>query len=149
MQFGVSKVFARMKELALNLGQSKGRRTLDKADGFTTTFGAEAEFSGNIGGRGHYLILGHVRGDCDIEGTLVVGESGHWQGNVIADHILIAGKVEGDVVAREKMEIISTAHVVGTIRSQYLAIAEGAVHEGVVHMGREMDVKRFKDKRDS
>ena len=138
-----------MKDLALNLGQSKGRRTLDKADGFTTTFGAESEFNGNIGGRGHFLVLGKITGECDIEGTLVIGESGFWQGNIKASNILIAGTVEGDVVATEKMEIISTAHVKGTIRSQYLAIAEGAVHEGVVHMGRDMDVKRFKDKRDS
>ena len=138
-----------MKELALNLGQSKGRRTLDKAHGFTTTFGEDAVFEGNITGKGHYLVLGTITGDCDIEGTLVIGETGKWLGNMKADNILIAGTVEGDVYAREKMEIISTAHVKGTICSKYLAIAEGAVHEGVVQMGEDMDVKRFKEQRDS
>jgi cytoskeletal protein CcmA (bactofilin family) len=62
--------------------------------------------------------------------------------------VLIAGTVDGDVTANDKMEIISTARIKGKITSAVLAIAEGAIHEGVVAVHGKPEVKRFKDKRD-
>ena len=132
----------------MNLGRSKGRRTLDKVEGFSTVIGKDSHFSGTIGGAGNYIIQGKVEGDCDIEGTMVIAESGHWVGNISAACVLIAGKVDGDVKAKDKMEIISTARIKGKITSVVLAIAEGAIHEGVVAMTTKPAVKRFKDKRD-
>ena len=133
----------------MNLGRSKGRRTLDKVEGFSTVIGKDSYFQGTIGGAGNFIVHGKVEGDCDIEGTVVIAESGHWAGNISAACVLIAGNVDGDVMAKEKMEIISTARIKGKITSAVLAIAEGAIHEGVVAMASKPDVKRFKDKRDT
>ena len=132
----------------MNLGRSKGRRTLDKVEGFSTVVGKDSHFSGTLGGAGNFIIQGKVEGDCDIEGTMVIAESGHWIGNISAACVLIAGTVDGDVTAKDKMEIISTARIKGKITSAVLAIAEGAIHEGVVAMAGRPDVKRFKNKRD-
>ena len=134
-----------MREPKTNVGQRKGRRTLDAVEGFATSVGEGTKISGNLGGTGHSIILGEVEGDCNLEGTLVVGETGRWVGNVNAKSIFIAGTVEGEIVADEKLEILSTAKIKGTICAKTLAIAEGAVHQGEVSMG---DVTRFKDKRD-
>jgi cytoskeletal protein CcmA (bactofilin family) len=79
---------------------------------------------------------------------MVIAEGGHWVGNISAACVLIAGTVDGDVTAKDKMEIISTARIKGKITSAVLAIAEGAIHEGVVAMAGKPAVKRFKDKRD-
>jgi cytoskeletal protein CcmA (bactofilin family) len=133
----------------VNLGRSKGRRTLDKVEGFSTVIGKDSHFTGTIGGTGNYIIQGKVEGDCDIEGTLVIAETGHWIGNISAACVLIAGSVEGDVAAKDKMEIVSTARVKGKITAAVLAIAEGAIHEGIVTMASKPDVKRFKDKRNN
>lgn len=133
----------------MNLGRSKGRRTLDKVEGFSTVIGKDSYFQGTIGGAGNFIIQGKVEGDCEIEGTMVIAETGHWMGNISAACVLIAGTVDGDVTAKDKMEIISTARIKGKITSAVLAIAEGAIHEGVVAMAGKPDVKRFKDKRDA
>jgi hypothetical protein len=45
------------------------------------------------------------------------------------------------------MEIVSTAQVKGKIVSAVLAIAEGAVHDGVIQMPHKKEVTRFQDKR--
>jgi cytoskeletal protein CcmA (bactofilin family) len=134
-----------MREPKINVGQRKGRRTLDAVEGFATSVGEGTKISGNLGGTGHSIILGEVEGDCDLEGTLVVGESGRWVGNIKAKAVVIAGEVKGEILAEEKLEILSTAKITGTICAKTLAIAEGAVHQGEVSMG---DVTRFKDKRD-
>ena len=56
----------------MNLGRSKGRRTLDKVEGFSTVIGKDSHFIGTIGGAGNFIIQGKVEGDCNIEGTLVI-----------------------------------------------------------------------------
>ena len=134
-----------MREPKINVGSRKGRRTLDAVEGFATSVGEGTKISGNLGGKGHSIILGEVEGNCDLDGTLVVGEPGRWIGNIKAKTVVIAGVVEGEVVAEDKLEILSTARIKGTIRAKKLAIAEGAVHQGDVSMG---DVTRFTDQRD-
>lgn len=133
-------------EPKVNLASNKGRRSLDGVDGFTTSIGAGSIFTGTIGGSGHIIVLGTVEGNSDLDGTLVIGEGGQWNGDITAKHIVIAGQVEGAIVAREKMEIVCTAKIRGSLTSPIIAIAEGAVHEGEIHMG---EVKRFTDQRDS
>lgn len=136
-----------MKEFTLNLGRARGRRTLDKVEGFSTVVGEDSHFVGELGGKGHCIVHGKVEGDCNIEGTIVIGETGHWIGDINAGCVLIAGSVDGDVLASDKMEIVSTARVKGKITSSILAIAEGAVHDGVVHMPQKTDITHFQDKR--
>ncbi len=134
------------REPGINLGTSKGRRILDRVEGFATSIGPEAHFRGTIGGAGHCIVHGRVEGDCDIDGTLVIAEGGQWIGEVVANHVLVAGQVEGRLMAREKMEIVSTARIRGTLASRVIAIAEGAVHDGELQMG---DVTCFADRRDA
>jgi len=133
------------KDPKINLTRNKGRRSLDGVDGFTTSIGPDSIFTGTIGGSGHTIVLGRVEGSSQLDGTLVIGESGCWTGDITAKHIVIAGQVEGSVTAREKMEIVCTAKIRGSLTSPFIAIAEGAVHEGEIHMG---EVKRFRDRRD-
>jgi cytoskeletal protein CcmA (bactofilin family) len=133
-------------EPTINMSTNKGRRTLDDVNGFSTSVGPDSIFKGTISGTGHGIILGHVEGDSDVEGTLVVGEGGIWKGNIFAENVVVAGTVEGNIVAKEKIDIVSTARVNGSLTSPFIAIAEGAVHEGEIHMAR---VKRYTDKRES
>lgn len=135
--------------MGLLLGRSKGRRTLDKVEGFSTCIGADSVFKGSITGPGHCIIHGRVEGDCEMEGTLIVGENGTWVGNITAAVVLIAGQVNGDIHATEKMEIVSTAKVNGKISSAILAIAEGAIHEGRIQMTADRPESHFVDRRDN
>lgn len=132
------------KDPTVNMGSIKGRRTLDAVNGFNTSVGPDNIFKGNITGTGHSIILGQVEGDCDIEGTLVIGETGVWIGNIFAENVIIAGKVEGNIVTKEKIDIVSTAKMNGSLTSSMIAIAEGAVHEGEIHMAK---VKRYVEQR--
>lgn len=138
-----------MKDFTLNLGNAKGRRTLDKVAGFSTTIGEQCRMNGTFRGQGHYIVYGHVEGDSKIEGTMVIAETGQWLGNITADTVLIAGTVDGNIVATDKLEIISTANVKGKITCGVLAIAEGAVHQGEVDMASGKQVMRYSDRRET
>ena len=134
------------KDPSIGMTTSKGRRTLDSLEGFSTSIGPDNKFKGSISGTGHTIILGSIEGNCKLDGTLVVGEGGVWKGNITADNVVIAGEVIGDIEAKKKMDVVSTAKINGSLTCPLIAIAEGAIHEGEIHMG---EVKRYKDQRES
>ena len=133
----------------LKLKRDKRRRTLDQVGQFTSMLGPESVYMGVFRGKDNYIVYGEVQGECDIEGTLVLGEGGRWRGNIRALNVVIAGQVEGDIHAGNKLELSRTAVVRGKISSPVVAIARGAVHDGSLHMARETQVTRFNERRES
>lgn len=125
----------------------KRRRTLDNMLRFTSIIGEDSVFTGSFSGSDNYVINGTVQGKCDIEGTVVVMETGIWKGNIRATIVVIAGTVDGDIEASEKLELRSTARIKGNIISPVLAMASGAVYDGELHMQHQTRVTRFDERR--
>ncbi|MCC6209246.1 MAG: polymer-forming cytoskeletal protein [Gammaproteobacteria bacterium] len=126
----------------------KGRRALDGAKQFTTLIGSATRLTGTLRGSENCIVNGTVEGHCEIDGTLVVGETGRWHGNIAATLAIISGEVVGDIVAGEKLELSSSARVTGNITSPVVAMAEGAIHQGGIKMTREGGgVSSFQEKR--
>ena len=111
--------------------------------------GPDSVYTGMFRGKDNHIIYGEVQGECDIEGILVLGEGGRWKGNIRAGSVVIAGRVEGDIEAINKLELARTAHVHGRITSPVVAIARGAVHEGSVRMAKQTQITRFVERREA
>jgi cytoskeletal protein CcmA (bactofilin family) len=109
------------------------RRIGDSGSGGATTFIAAATtIVGTIAGQGAYVFCGSVEGDCDIDGPLTLAHGGRWKGTMRANDIVVAGTVEGDVVAKQRVEIAGTARITGSLAGHSIAVAEGAVIEGEI-----------------
>ena len=128
--------------------REKNRRTLDHVGQFTSMLGPQSVYKGVFQGKDSHIVYGEVQGECDIEGTLVLGEGGRWRGNIRARIVVIAGQVEGDIQADSKLELARTAVVRGKISSPVVAIARGAVHDGSIRMTDQTKVTRFEDRRE-
>ena len=137
-----------MKKPIVNVEQRKSRRLLDRVEGFESSLGKNTVFKGVISGKGHCIVYGAGEGECLLDGTFVIAESGSWVGKIDVENLIIAGKVDGELKANSKIEILSSARVKGQIESVVMAIAEGAVHEGEIKMSPNATVTRFVDKRD-
>ena len=98
----------------------------------TTYIAPGTKLVGNLTGEGPYIFCGETEGECDIKGPVTVAEGSLWKGSVRATDIVIAGKVEGDVVATKRVELTGTAHVTGSLKGASIVVAEGAVIEGEV-----------------
>lgn len=133
--------------MLLKLGYKRKRRTVDQVREFATVIGPESIFTGSFTGKDNYVVYGQVKGDCELEGTLVLGETGRWNGNISAAYVVIAGQVIGDVGASTKLELAPTARITGNISSSVIAIAEGAVYDGKVRMGRDTRLTHFNERR--
>lgn len=123
------------------------RRTLDGVMQFSSAIGENTTINGQFTGGENIMVRGTVRGNSDIKGMIVIMDSGCWTGHLVADVVVVAGRVEGNIEAREKIEIVSGGHIVGDIRSPIIAMEIGAIHEGSMHMCEKVQVSLFEEKR--
>lgn len=79
-------------------------------------------------------INGKFEGTLELKGILTVGKSAQLNAQINGDHIIIAGKVKGRIVAREGLSLLSTAIVEGDIYPRKLSVAEGAIFDGKCFM---------------
>jgi cytoskeletal protein CcmA (bactofilin family) len=124
------------------------RRIQDKAKGPTTYIGNGSKICGKLTGKGAYVFCGEVEGDCEIEGPVTLAEGGLWKGTLKATDVVIAGTVEGDVIAEQRVEIAGTARVAGSIAGHSIAVAEGAIIEGEIKVQSGKPPVKFEEKRD-
>ena len=80
-----------------------------------TFVGAGSVVNGDIRISGFTRIDGDVDGNLDISGKVIVGEKSRIRGNITAKSAIIGGIVEGNIVAPEKVQLFSSAAVIGDI----------------------------------
>ncbi len=123
------------------------RRIQDAAKGPTTYVAATTTVVGTITGQGAFVFCGKVEGNCDIDGPLTLAAGGHWTGTLQATDIVVAGTVEGDVLAKQRVEILGSARVTGSLSGNSIAVAEGAIIEGEIKVTSGAAPTTFQEKR--
>jgi len=96
----------------------KHRRATDQVVTFTDRIAAGCLIDGALTGRGRFLVQGEVVGGGEVEGAVVLAAGAFWKGQLVADYVKVAGKIEGDVTARTKLELEATAVVTGDLASR-------------------------------
>ena len=129
------------------MNEPKKRRFGDRSTGAPTLINEGCHISGVISGKGDYQVSGEVEGDCDIDGTVSLTRNGLWRGVIRAGHVIVSGHVEGDIVAAGKVEITDSARITGTVTGEAIAVAEGAVVEGIMKTTGHSDPVEFVEKR--
>ncbi len=100
-----------------------------------TVVAGECLIEGQIAGRSDIRIVGRVTGEVTSQGTVLVMKNGAIRGDVHGRLVTIAGLVEGNVSAEERVELKPTGNLTGDITAPRVHIAEGATFEGQVFMG--------------
>lgn len=122
-------------------------RTLDSIIRFTSSIGEGSTFTGSFSGGENIVVRGRVEGESDVQGAVVIAESGHWVGQLKADIVVVSGRVDGDVTAREKIEILNGAHITGNLDCPHIAMETGAIHVGRLSMHGKLST--FEEKREA
>jgi len=123
------------------------KRRVSDTNRQTTYIAASTKITGTITGQGAYVFCGAVEGNCDIAGPLTLAEGGRWKGTMKAVDIVVAGTVEGDVVAKQRVEIAGTARITGSLAGNSIAVAEGAIIEGEIKVTSGEPLTKFQEKR--
>jgi cytoskeletal protein CcmA (bactofilin family) len=125
------------------------RRTLDKISRFSSCIGENTTFTGKFSGGENMLVLGHVTGEGESCNVVVIGKQGRWDGTLDADVVIVEGTVNGDIVAREKIELLSGSKIKGNLSCPVIAMETGAIHDGHIDMNTTTKVERFEERRNN
>ena len=96
----------------------------------TTVIASGVTLTGNLRGEGVVQVEGVVEGEFDMTGAVIVAESGLIRGPVAADVVRVAGRVEGNVHAREHMRLESSGSLDGDVTTASLVVEDGGVLNG-------------------
>jgi len=129
------------------MNDPQSRRLRDQPAGPATLISAGCKITGLITGDSDFLINGEIDGDCDLTGTLTLAKGGLWHGKIKAGNVIVAGQVDGDIIANGKVEITESARISGTVTADAIAVAEGAIVEGIMQTTGQSDPVEFVEKR--
>jgi cytoskeletal protein CcmA (bactofilin family) len=99
-------------------------------------------FEGKMTFEGVFRLDGKVVGEIFNSGTLILGETAVIQGKLGVDALILNGRVEGEVNAKERIEIQPNGKIYGTITAPILVIQDGGIFEGDCKMGTNSDDER-------
>jgi cytoskeletal protein CcmA (bactofilin family) len=107
----------------------------------TSVLGPGIIWRGNLRGSGGVRIEGAFEGEINIQGMVVVGETGRVTcENLQANVVIVAGSVRGSITA-EKLEIRGTGRVWGNVVTAAFSTEEGAFLRGQVRMEEQIQLQ--------
>ena len=90
-----------------------------------TLLGPGTHFEGLITFRGRARLEGEMSGEIAGHGLLVLSAGAIARARVEVDELIVAGEIEGDVCARQRVELLASGCIRGDVVTPRLVIAEG------------------------
>ncbi|GHV88052.1 cell shape determination protein CcmA [Spirochaetia bacterium] len=97
-----------------------------------TIIGPGTFVTGEVEAGGFTRVDGSLRGDLTAKGRVVVGERARMKSNISGTAVTIGGVVSGNVLASERVIILSTGIVLGDIITRRIQADEGCVVHGQI-----------------
>ena len=99
-----------------------------------TVIGSSIVIDGEISGEEDLVIQGTVKGKIALRESLFVEGSGVVEADIETQNVEIGGRVTGNILASDRVELKSDCRVVGDIKAPRILIADGASFKGNVDM---------------
>ncbi|MDR0474792.1 MAG: polymer-forming cytoskeletal protein [Treponema sp.] len=100
----------------------------------TTIIGPRTNVVGNIEAGGFTRVDGNILGDLRARGSVIIGERARMKSNISGTSITIGGVVYGNVIASERLIILSTGLIIGDIITRRIQADEGCLIHGRVRV---------------
>lgn len=106
-----------------------------------TLIGRNTRIEGDIHFTGGLYVDGRVKGaisaEAGSEAMLSISEHGEVEGEVHVPHVVVNGRLAGNIHQADQVELLSNAHVQGNIHYRLLQMAVGAAVTGQLVQERE------------
>lgn len=107
----------------------------NETDGLMNTIiGKDTVFNGTLDVKGALRVDGTVKGKIICSDCVTVGSTGIVEAEIQADTAIIAGKMVGNVVTTEKIELQAKCEMEGDLMTKSLVIEQGAMFCGACNM---------------
>jgi cytoskeletal protein CcmA (bactofilin family) len=103
--------------------------------------GEGSRFRGDLEINGLLRIDGDFIGNVKTRGKVFIGRNGRVDSTLSAASVVIGGVFKGTIEANEKVIVLASAVVLGTIVSPRVIVEEGVVLEGYLSVGTEAAIQ--------
>ncbi|MEX0594808.1 MAG: polymer-forming cytoskeletal protein [Patescibacteria group bacterium] len=117
----------------------KGQIQDGESTGPGTVVGVNVALSGTLKDQNDVSVYGMVDGEVVSEKTVTVGQSAQIKGPIRGKIITVAGVVRGSIDASEKLEVMETGKIFGSVVTKDFVVRSGAQITGKVTMGMDDD----------
>ncbi|MBU2566826.1 polymer-forming cytoskeletal protein [Patescibacteria group bacterium] len=104
-----------------------------------TVIAKGVRLEGDFKSQGDVLIEGEVHGTIQTDSLLTVGPEASVKAGITASDAVIAGKIDGNTNIKNRLEVKSTAQILGDIVCQTAVIEAGAKLQGNIKCGGNSD----------
>jgi cytoskeletal protein CcmA (bactofilin family) len=92
---------------------------------------------GEVTGKEDLFVDGTLEGRLDLgNATVTIGPNGKVKADISAREIVVRGQVDGKIEGTERVQLWNSGRVTGEVRTERLAIEDGAVLRGKVEAGK-------------
>ena len=136
------------------IDKSRSKTSGKPCNTIDTLIGAKTEIKGDINFVGGLRVDGKINGNITAEGdgssTLVLSEHAEVDGNVDVPHMVLNGRIKGNIHCAERIELQPQAEIIGDLHYQVIEMALGAsingnlVREASRDAGRKGTVAKLK-----
>jgi len=113
----------------------KKRGDMESENGNFTVLGKDVTFKGIVHFHSTVQLDSSIEGEIHAKGMLVIGENAIIRGSIVAETIVSRGKIQGNVTASGKIQLLKPAVLLGDISSPSFSMEEGAFFKGSIDMG--------------
>ncbi|HYL81827.1 MAG TPA: polymer-forming cytoskeletal protein [Candidatus Acidoferrum sp.] len=103
--------------------------------------GEGTQFKGVLSFAGAVRVDGQLEGEIVGDEVLIIGEPGQVKAEIEVGTLVVSGRVQGTITAKQRVELLRPSRVTGTIRTPCLVVAEGAMFNGNCEMAGPDDGK--------
>lgn len=117
---------------------------MEGSSGPGTVVGVNVALTGVLKDQNDIAVYGMVEGEVVSDKLVTIGQTAQVKGPVKGQIITVAGIVRGAIEAHEKLEILETGKVFGSIVAKDLVVHSGATISGKVTMASEEEAEEVK-----
>ncbi len=104
-----------------------------------TTLAKSTNFEGDMDFSSSVKIKGKYTGKLNSTGFLYIDDTAVVNADICVSSLVIAGTVNGDILVKDSLEILSTAKIKGNIKTVKLKIEDGVEIDGWCDMVDSLD----------
>jgi cytoskeletal protein CcmA (bactofilin family) len=105
-----------------------------------TSIDATTTLTGKLRCKDTLRIDGRLMGELACDKNVIIGEAAVVEASIVAEEVIVFGQIKGDVTAKRKITLESSARVAGDLATPGIVIEEGAKLTGRIVIGVEATV---------
>lgn len=107
-----------------------GRNHMEEHEQAKTIIAEDVEIVGTIKCETNVQLDGKLNGDLNCIGNALIGSTANVKGNISVNCVTVLGQVNGNIIAKDKIDLKSSAYVNGDVKARRMTVEDGVTFVG-------------------